>query len=432
MNWFNTLFTKFGFKSKSPSDDKIQDKVDLNEIQNKIDLDKMKKLTAALQKSALFNNFPEADLYSIARYFQQTNFTSNTTFIHEGDISTDFFVLIEGEADVLKKEKTGIRQHKIATLKQGDVLGELGLVDQQLRSASVVTTAPSVIFSIPIATLKSELQKNPRLASQAYLNLTQQLSTRLRNVNEVTVDALQNKLDEMEKRVSMGRFMVYILLMIFSYVFSFKILLSLAKGSPSVTLLNIPIIIFLVILSFSLMLHSGYPLSTYGLTLKNAGRSMFVAVLYTIPIIMFITFFKFLAIRYLPSFSGYLLFDNPFTNAHSSSMSLKIYLLIAIAYAIDVPFQEIIVRGSLQGSLQLFLYGPYKVFIAILLSTLAFMMMHLHLEGALAVGIFPLSLFWGWLYSRQGNVIGVSVSHILIGVWVTSILGGGPWLSLPH
>jgi hypothetical protein len=36
--------------------------------------------------------------------------------------------------------------------------------------------------------------------------------------------------------------------------------------------------------------------------------------------------------------------------------------------------------------------------------------------------VFVPGLFWGWLYLRHQTLVGVSVSHLLIGLWVTGVL----------
>ena len=39
--------------------------------------------------------------------------------------------------------------------------------------------------------------------------------------------------------------------------------------------------------------------------------------------------------------------------------------------------------------------------------------------------VFVTGLFWGWLYSRQHSLVGVSVSHLLLGLTALEIVGFG-------
>jgi len=53
---------------------------------------------------------------------------------------------------------------------------------------------------------------------------------------------------------------------------------------------------------------------------------------------------------------------------------------------------------------------------AILVSNALFSATHVHMmSGLLGVIVFIPGLFWGWLYARQGNLIGVSISHLFVG-----------------
>ena len=40
-----------------------------------------------------------------------------------------------------------------------------------------------------------------------------------------------------------------------------------------------------------------------------------------------------------------------------------------------------------------------------------------------AVASFVPGLFWGWMYTKHHSLFGVSVSHILVGVWATFVVG---------
>ena len=75
------------------------------------------------------------------------------------------------------------------------------------------------------------------------------------------------------------------------------------------------------------------------------------------------------------------------------------------------------------SSLHEFLSGPHATRWAILLSTLMFTQIHLHLTPAYAVSAFFPSRFWGAIYARHRTLLGVSVSHVLIGVYVAFFLG---------
>jgi len=63
-------------------------------------------------------------------------FADGETIVSEGVVSNNAYIIMEGEVNVTKKvdKKTVL----INTLKTGEVFGEMGLISQALRSASVV------------------------------------------------------------------------------------------------------------------------------------------------------------------------------------------------------------------------------------------------------------------------------------------------------
>lgn len=59
------------------------------------------------------------------------------TVIEQGGLAHEFYVIIDGQVDVL------VDGEKAATLGAGDIMGEIGVLDTHKRTATVVTTAPT-------------------------------------------------------------------------------------------------------------------------------------------------------------------------------------------------------------------------------------------------------------------------------------------------
>jgi membrane protease YdiL (CAAX protease family) len=71
----------------------------------------------------------------------------------------------------------------------------------------------------------------------------------------------------------------------------------------------------------------------------------------------------------------------------------------------------------------MFLEERHRVAHAILLSNLLFSATHLHISLTLALLVFPMGVFWGWIFARQGSLVGSSVSHAIIGVFGLFVVG---------
>jgi cAMP-dependent protein kinase regulator len=60
----------------------------------------------------------------------------------QGDYSTELIAIEEGTADVVKDGQ------KVAELKAGDLIGEMGLLTREPRNATVIATSPMLVFKL--------------------------------------------------------------------------------------------------------------------------------------------------------------------------------------------------------------------------------------------------------------------------------------------
>ncbi len=68
-------------------------------------------------------------------------YTPGDAIIRQGDIATEFFILIRGEVEVVRANKDGKDEHLAILGKRGDYFGEIGLLQENsLRSATVRAT----------------------------------------------------------------------------------------------------------------------------------------------------------------------------------------------------------------------------------------------------------------------------------------------------
>jgi membrane protease YdiL (CAAX protease family) len=60
---------------------------------------------------------------------------------------------------------------------------------------------------------------------------------------------------------------------------------------------------------------------------------------------------------------------------------------------------------------------------AIVVSNLIFATAHTYLGLWFCLAVFLPGIFWGWMFAKQRSIIGVTVSHILVGIWGIFALG---------
>ena len=87
-----------------------------------------------IRKVPLFSKLSKKGLEDVAHIADELDLPAGKTMAEQGDRGREFFVLLEGEADVTKDGDT------INTMRGGDFFGEIALVTKMPRTASVTAT----------------------------------------------------------------------------------------------------------------------------------------------------------------------------------------------------------------------------------------------------------------------------------------------------
>ena len=108
----------------------------------------------ALQRVPLFADLDEGEVGQIARLFKERRFRAGETVIQEGSGGAAFFVIDSGEATV---SVGGTEQ---ATLKTGDYFGEIALIDEGTRTATITAASDLVCFGVTFWDFRPLVEQN--------------------------------------------------------------------------------------------------------------------------------------------------------------------------------------------------------------------------------------------------------------------------------
>src|SRR5216684_3737765 len=144
--------------------------------------------TEILRRIPLFQHMNYKELLALLGIARGRQFEKGQNIIKEGEQGDELFVLFRGRVDV---SKAGLR---IAQLKAGGHFGEMGLVDQAPRSATVLAVEDTSAISIDRDSLLKLMRRDSLLAVKLLWSFVQVLSERLRNTNEA-LTGLKSELD---------------------------------------------------------------------------------------------------------------------------------------------------------------------------------------------------------------------------------------------
>lgn len=105
-------------------------------------------MTLSLAETRFFQGFPEAALASLENETDIRQFRRHTQIISRGDESHALYVLLEGAAQAFTDDENG-NEFVVNVFRPGDCFGELGVIDKQPRTASVITTTATRCRVIP-------------------------------------------------------------------------------------------------------------------------------------------------------------------------------------------------------------------------------------------------------------------------------------------
>jgi|GEM_PF-524862 len=345
----------------------------------------------------------------------------NQILMHQGDPADSFFIVLKGKLRATKHVKKKTIEHLMGYLRGGEIIGEMAIIENVPRTVTLKATQSTTVLEFKI----DQIQQFPEIYNKLSIFLGKRTAQRLRYLTDVTVKSMEKELQEAKKHNALGLLMVTVFSLICVYMISQRFLENLAIKLPVTTIISAPMVIIIVVIMVWVMKKSGYPWKTFGIRFKNWRYHCVEAIGLSIPVIIVLMISKWIVIHWILKDPSIPLIDPKSSVPINMKFSLPLYLGSLLVYIIIAPLQELIARGALQSGFYVFLLGSEKnrTWIAIIISNLIFSLPHLYESPYFAVIVLVPGIFWGWLFARQKTLVGVSVSHIFIGVWMVFVVG---------
>ncbi len=117
----------------------------------------------------LFSRCSRKQLLEIASLADEIDLPAGKVIIREGDRGREFFVLLDGGAEVIRGG------HRIASLSKGDFVGEIAVIARIPRTATVKTTVPTRALVVTDQAFRGLMKRSPDLQLKVLEALAERL-----------------------------------------------------------------------------------------------------------------------------------------------------------------------------------------------------------------------------------------------------------------
>jgi len=147
----------------------------------------------------LFQNLSKNHFKHLYELLHYRSYQPNEYIFYQGDPGNALYIIVEGSIKIkqFSKDNTEI---ELAELKSGDFLGELALIDDDIRSASAIASSHTKLSVIFQSDLNAFMKKYPSAGVEIMKNMSFVLSTRLKKLDTDYTQLLYEYNKNMEEK----------------------------------------------------------------------------------------------------------------------------------------------------------------------------------------------------------------------------------------
>ena len=139
-----------------------------------------------LKSVPLFSAFTEQQLATLLNYVQHRSYPRHVFVLQAGDETDSLYVILSGKVKVLIPDDQG-REVILSVMGPHDFFGEMGILDDQPRSASVATLEPCEMLRLSKAGFINCLKENSDVAMLVIRNLVKRLREADRKIESLAL-----------------------------------------------------------------------------------------------------------------------------------------------------------------------------------------------------------------------------------------------------
>lgn len=357
----------------------------------------------ALTAFHAFERLDPETVASIAAVSKWVTVEPGGMIVREGEESDALFLLLSGAAAALRQ--SGDEDAVLLnTIEAGDCIGELAYLDGGLRTSSVRAEERCQLVRIPAEELRA-LPDGPAIVGELKGALAAVVVARARRMSGDMLAAVRRELAIKTLQNQFGHFLFFtIAIFLVSTALFYLVAEDYVKDvyDPG---FSWQAILFLAVPCLFVIRVLKIPLADLGIKREGFRRSLLQSL-------------AFCGIITVPAAIYLFAFDQ---DAGSGDAGVSVDGVFLVQYFLHTVIQEVGARGLLQGLFQKFL-DDARGHRAILMTSAVFASLHLAFGIDAVIITFFASIIFGYVYLKQGNLIGVTVLHYYLGVLAAIIV----------
>ncbi len=149
-----------------------------------------KKIAESLVDIPIFSKLSDEELRYVARRMHVFSLDQGDKIFEEGEVGNCICFVVDGVLDVIKtSSQTGVSV-VIAALAKGNTIGEMAVIDDFPRSATVKARTESLLIIFTREEFEVLLEQNPKLGIKLLKGIARSLSVHLRRTSEKLSDLM--------------------------------------------------------------------------------------------------------------------------------------------------------------------------------------------------------------------------------------------------
>ena len=146
-----------------------------------------------LKKCAIFDNLKEDDYEKIEKVAEEINYKKDDIIFRENEVADAFYIIVKGKVEILKEGEDG-QYELLAQKEDGDVFGEMAVIDELPRSATIRAATDLTLLKLN----KDSFSNLLKTFSNISIEIARSICSTVRTTNETYIKDLEKRNKQLE------------------------------------------------------------------------------------------------------------------------------------------------------------------------------------------------------------------------------------------